>query len=159
MQSSIYPPVVQGQPLEQHNMIPPQIFAPKLSYPIVYRSAKPIATEPVILDDASIARGFVEPQGCFDKVVKSFSSASNNFQVCDLIDATDMVTFRCSRCQYEGFSKPMNTIGPCTYFGIIALCCICGPCGVIPCFCKKCQYIQHYCPQCGQKIGVTYPGP
>lgn len=148
------PPMYPGVPPQQ--AFYPNL-APRLAYPIIYQSAKPVATEPIILDHPSVTP-MVEPTKFLDKLGHSITSASNNMQLCDLVDASDVVTFRCPRCQYEGQSRAMNTLGPCTYFGITALCCICPPCSIIPCLSKKCQYIQHYCPQCGQKIGVTYPG-
>ncbi len=159
IQQPVYPVIVPGQPIEQFQVVnPPQMQMPRLAYPIIYQSAKPVATEPIVLDDAAVASRNVDPKSFCDKFTHSLSSPSNNFQVYDLVDVTDTVTFKCPRCQYEGPSRPMNTLGPCTYFGIGALCCICFPCGIAPCFIKRCQYIQHYCPQCGLRIGVTYPG-
>ena len=145
--------------MQQFQMMPPQPPMPRLAYPIIYQSAKPVATEPLVIDDATAAlRNNGEPANFCDKFCHSTTTASNNFQMLDLIDVSDVVTFRCPRCNYEGPSRPFNTLGPITYFGIVAMCCICGPCGLAPCFIKRCQYVQHYCPQCAQKIGVTYPG-
>lgn len=157
--NAIPPPVILSPSPQQHADSSLRGGFPRLLYPIIHHSSKPVATEPIILDDTpGSAKTPLVPKSFCARFMRSLTSTSNTFQVYDLVDQKDTVTFKCPRCQYEGPSRPMNTLGPCTYFGIVALCCLCLPCGVVPCFCKKCQYIQHYCPQCGQRIGVTYPG-